>query len=107
MEEKEYQGLIDRSTSIGHVSKNFADIVGVFRDMVNYGSNLVPRCFLSCKRTLEDAIIRCETTCESPTNNNRRTAVGNERRRGNRVAEGFCPNLTTPLSMRSRTSRSA
>lgn len=55
--EKEYQALIDRATSVGQVSQNFADILGVFRDVVNYGSNLVPRCFVSSKRELKDAIV--------------------------------------------------
>jgi hypothetical protein len=55
--EKEYQALIDRIASLGHVSQNFADILGVFRDVVNYGSNLVPRCFVSSKRELTDAIV--------------------------------------------------
>lgn len=55
--EKEYKALIDRDASLGHVSQNFADVLGVFRDVVNYGSNLVPRCFVSSKRELKDAIV--------------------------------------------------
>lgn len=55
--EKEYQALIDRVTSLEHVSRNFADILNVFRDVVNYGSNLVPRCFVSSRRELKDAIV--------------------------------------------------
>lgn len=57
MEEKEYQALIDRATSVAQVNENFAGILAVLRDVVNYGSNLVPRCFVSSKRTLEDAIV--------------------------------------------------
>jgi hypothetical protein len=57
MEEKEYQALIDRATSIAQVQENFSGILGVLRDLVNYGSNLIPRCFVSSKRRLEDAII--------------------------------------------------
>ena len=57
MEEREYQALIDRVTSVAQVSEKFSEILGVLRDVVNYGSNLVPRCFVSSKRTLEDAII--------------------------------------------------
>jgi hypothetical protein len=57
MVEKEYQPLLDRGTSIGHVQTHFADILKVIRDMVNYGSNLIPRCFVSSNRRLEDVII--------------------------------------------------
>lgn len=57
MEEKEYQALIDRATSAVHVKENFSGIMAVFRDVVNYGSNLIPRCFVSSNRGLEDAII--------------------------------------------------
>ena len=57
MKEKEYQALIDRSTSISQVQENFSDILDVLCDVVNYGSNLIPRCFTSSKRGLEDAII--------------------------------------------------
>lgn len=57
MEEKEYEALIDRSTSIAQVNDHFSVILGVFRDVVNYGSNLVPRCFVSSKKALEDAIV--------------------------------------------------
>lgn len=57
MEEAEYQALIDRATSIKQVGDNFSGILGVLRDVVNYGSNLVPRCFVSSSRRLEDAII--------------------------------------------------
>lgn len=57
MDEKEYQALIDRDTSVAQLNKNFSEILEVLRDVVNYGSNLVPRCFVSSKRTLEDAIV--------------------------------------------------
>jgi hypothetical protein len=57
MVEKEYQPLIDRDTSTGHVQTHFAGILEVFRDMVNYGSNLIPQCFISSNRRIEDAII--------------------------------------------------
>lgn len=57
MVEKEYQPLIDRGTSTGHVKTHFAGILEVIQDMVNYGSNLIPRCLTSSNRRLEDAII--------------------------------------------------
>ncbi|MBW2647486.1 MAG: hypothetical protein JRE23_15180 [Deltaproteobacteria bacterium] len=57
MDEKEYQALIDRDTSVAQLNENFSEILEVLRDVVNYGSNLVPRCFVSSKRTLEDAIV--------------------------------------------------
>jgi hypothetical protein len=57
MEEKEYLALIDRVTSIAQVQENFSGILGVLRDVVNYGSNLIPRCFVSSQRRLEDTII--------------------------------------------------
>lgn len=57
MEEKEHQAIIDRATSIRHVYENFTPILSVFRDVVNYGSNLIPRCYVSSKRMLEDAIL--------------------------------------------------
>jgi hypothetical protein len=57
MKEKEYQALIDRATSITQVQENFSGILGVLCDVVDYGSNLIPRCYVSSKRRLEDAII--------------------------------------------------
>lgn len=57
MVENEYKRLIDRDKQIVYVQTRYAGILGVLRDMVNYGSNLIPRCFVSSNRRLEDAII--------------------------------------------------
>jgi hypothetical protein len=57
MKESEYGPLIDRKTSIADVQTHFSGILDVVRDIVNYGSNLIPRCFISSNRRLEDAII--------------------------------------------------
>ncbi len=52
-----YKPLIDRTTSIGHVQSHFSGHIEVLQDMVNYGSNLIPRCLTSSTRKLEDTII--------------------------------------------------
>lgn len=57
MGDGEYKALIDRDTSVEQLNENFSEILIVLRDVVNYGSNLVPRCFVSSNRRLEDAIV--------------------------------------------------
>ncbi len=55
--ENEYSAIIDRKKNIRDFNKNFSDIRGLLKDIVNYGSNLIPRCFVTSERKLEDAII--------------------------------------------------
>jgi len=55
--EPEYSAIIDRSKHMKDFDDNFCDIKILLEDIVNYGSNLIPRCFSTCERKLEDAII--------------------------------------------------
>lgn len=57
MKEKEYDHILDRNFHIVDLKTHYSDILDVMHDMVNYGSNLIPRCFTSSKRKLEDAVI--------------------------------------------------
>jgi len=55
--EKEYDAILDRNQHKKDFETHFADAGILLKDLVNYGSNLIPRCFTSSERKLKDAII--------------------------------------------------
>jgi len=55
--ESEYEAILDRKKHKQDFDEHFADVKKLLQDIVNYGSNLMPRCFVSSERKLEDAII--------------------------------------------------
>lgn len=57
MVEQEHKALLNRTQHIGHVEQHFSESLAVLRDMTNYGTNLLPRCLVTSKKTLKDAII--------------------------------------------------
>ncbi len=57
MKEKPYEPLLERELQVAYVKEYFSDIIDVMRDMTNYGTNLIVRCFATGERKLEDAII--------------------------------------------------
>jgi len=57
MKEEAHKIILDRHTSAEHIKEHFADTVDLIREVTNYGSNLIPRCFVSTKRKLPDIII--------------------------------------------------
>jgi hypothetical protein len=57
MREKPCKPLLERDLQVAYVKEYFSDIIEVMRDMTNYGTNLIIRCFVTGKSELEDAII--------------------------------------------------
>jgi hypothetical protein len=57
MKEEPLKSLLERDLHIAYVKEYFSDIIDVMRDMTNYGTNLIMRCFVTGKSELEDAII--------------------------------------------------
>ncbi|HEY5998850.1 MAG TPA: DUF5677 domain-containing protein [bacterium] len=56
MIEAEYKALIDRDKTLVEFNTHFQQLGVMLRDMVNYGTQLIPRCFVSSGRKLPDAI---------------------------------------------------
>jgi hypothetical protein len=57
MKEKEFKLIIDREKQEKDVQQYFSKHLELLVDLVNYGSNLVPRVFDSSSRKLEDIIV--------------------------------------------------
>lgn len=55
--EKEYKSILDREKNIKDFNDNFSDAQKLLIDIVNYGTNLIPRCFVSSSRKQADAIL--------------------------------------------------
>jgi hypothetical protein len=55
--EREFEGLLQRERAIADVNEHLKVWADLMRDVVNYGTNLIPRCFGSSSRTLADAVI--------------------------------------------------
>lgn len=57
MKEKEFKLIIDREKQEKDVQQHFSKHLELLVDLVNYGSNLVPRVFDSSNKKLEDIIV--------------------------------------------------
>lgn len=57
MKETPHPAILDRETSVVHIKEHFAHTVELVREVVNYGSNLIPRCFVSSDRKILDIVI--------------------------------------------------
>jgi hypothetical protein len=55
--ENEYEAILDRAKHIKDYKDHYADAEILLKDIVNYGSNLIPRCLATSNRELKDAII--------------------------------------------------
>jgi hypothetical protein len=55
--ESEYTPILDRKKHKQDFDDHFIYIEKLLKDIVNYGSNLIPRCFTTSERKLEDAVI--------------------------------------------------
>ena len=55
--EQPYKEILDREQYKVDLEKNFSEILETIRDIVNYGTNLIIRCFTTGNRELKDAII--------------------------------------------------
>jgi hypothetical protein len=55
--ENEFRGLLHREAAISDAKRAFSEQLKVLNDVVNYGTNLIPRCFNSSEKTLKDIVI--------------------------------------------------
>lgn len=55
--ENEFEALLDREKVISDVDNQLSQWTHLMRDVVNYGTNLIPRCFVSSSRSLADAVL--------------------------------------------------
>lgn len=56
MPEKPYEALLHRELHVHDVEQHFSAQLAMVRDMVNYGTNLIPACLVSSERRLGDVI---------------------------------------------------
>jgi len=49
--------ILDRDPAPGQIREHFADSLALVREVTNYGSNLIPRSFVSSERTVIDIVI--------------------------------------------------
>lgn len=52
-----YHPILDRPEAAAHVQQYFVDIVAALTDMVDYGTNLIPRCWASSPKRLTDVVL--------------------------------------------------
>ncbi|MCI0615210.1 DUF5677 domain-containing protein [bacterium] len=57
MRDNPFLALLDRDTVVFDVKKHFQDEIDLLQELVNYGTNLIPRCFSSSDRQIADIII--------------------------------------------------
>jgi uncharacterized protein DUF5677 len=57
MASEPHKGLLDRDLYAVLVKENFSETTDLLEELVNYGSNLIPRCFHSSKKELHDIVI--------------------------------------------------
>jgi len=57
MKEEAHKTILDRNTSAQYIREHFSESLELVGEITNYGSNLIPRCFVSTKRKLPDVII--------------------------------------------------
>jgi len=57
MASEPHKGLLDRDLYAVLVKENFSETTDLLEELVNYGSNLIPRCFESSEKKLHDTVI--------------------------------------------------
>lgn len=57
MKEEENKLILDRKESMELVEIHFKDQIQLLQEIVNYGTNLIPRCVKSSKREMHDIFI--------------------------------------------------
>lgn len=55
--ENEFKPILDRDRVVADIEKNLKPWIDLLSDVTNYGSNLIPRCFSSSKRSLKDVVV--------------------------------------------------
>lgn len=57
MPENEYKEILDREKHVKDVTEHFTPQIDLLQDLTNYGSNLIPRLFVSSDKQLVDIIV--------------------------------------------------
>ena len=57
MQETEFRPLMDRENVVADCKRAYGAQLEMLRDLVNYGTNLIPRCFTTSDKELKDAVI--------------------------------------------------
>ena len=57
MKEEAFKKILDREGPREAIEKNFKESIELLQEIANYGTNLIPRCFVSSEKTLTDIII--------------------------------------------------
>lgn len=55
--ESAHKGFLDRETVVAAIDKDLKPWCDLLEDLVSYGSNLIPRCFVSSGRELKDIVV--------------------------------------------------
>lgn len=57
MKEEAYKRILDRNEPKKTVENDFKENLELLKEITNYGSNLIPRCFVSSDRHLTDVVV--------------------------------------------------
>jgi len=55
--ESEYKPLLDRDRVVADVNQHLSPWINLIRDVTDYGTNLIPRCFSSSEKKLKDVVV--------------------------------------------------
>ena len=53
--ESEFKPLLDRDRVLGDIKEHLSPWTALIRDVTDYGSNLIPRCFTSSEKTFDSS----------------------------------------------------
>lgn len=56
MNDESFKYILNREEPVEALNKHFKDALNLILNVVDYGTNLIPRCFKSSDRKLEDII---------------------------------------------------
>ena len=57
MRDESFKYILNRDESVNAIKDHFQDTTKLIRDVIDYGTNLIPRCFKQSDRRLEDVVI--------------------------------------------------
>jgi hypothetical protein len=57
MNDESYKYILNRKEPVEAINEHFRDAISLIRNVVDYGTNLIPRCFRNSGRNLEDIVI--------------------------------------------------
>jgi hypothetical protein len=57
MNDESFKYILNRKEPVEAINEHFRDAVNLIQSVVDYGTNLIPRCFKSSERKLEDIVI--------------------------------------------------